>query len=235
MFTQSEHLYDLIYSQMKDYREESRAVAALVREQHPTAHSVLDVACGTGEHARWLRADAGFDVDGIDLDPAMIAIAARKNPEGAFATHDMRSFDLGRRYDAVLCLFSSIAYVLTIENLTRTLERFRDHIAENGVVIVEPWFGPGVLEHGRISVQTFEATDTKVVRMVHCEVIDRLSRLRFEYLVGNGDGIEHLSEVHDAGIFSVEEMLDCFDRAGLDVTHDPVGIFGRGLYIATRR
>lgn len=51
MFSASAELYDLIYSSFKDYPAETAQLAALIRAAHPVAHRILDVACGTAEHA----------------------------------------------------------------------------------------------------------------------------------------------------------------------------------------
>jgi hypothetical protein len=59
-----------------------------------------------------------------------------------------------------------------------------------------------------------------------------LSRLRFQYMIARKEGIEHVSEDHELALYSVEEMKTFFAEAGLSVKRDPVGIFGRGLYIA---
>src|SRR6476646_7835961 len=107
MFSASAEYYDLIYSAFKDYGGEVTQLAHLLRAANGTCRSVLDVGCGTGEHARRLI-DQGFEGDGIDLDPAFVAIARRKCPSGTFVEADMTDFQLPRRYDAVLCLFSSI-------------------------------------------------------------------------------------------------------------------------------
>jgi uncharacterized protein YndB with AHSA1/START domain len=144
----------------------------------------------------------------------------------------MTSFALPRRYDVILCLFSSIGYVRTLENVRRTLERFRAHLADGGIVLVEPWFAPGVLQPGRVSIHTAESPGVSVARMSHAEVEDRLSRLRFEYLIGRPAGIEHVVELHELGLFTTGEMLDCFRGAGLHATHDPKGLIGRGLFVA---
>jgi len=87
------------------------------------------VACGTAEHARLLGEVHGFEVDGIDLDPAMVAIARTRYPRGRFEVADMADFHLGRSYDAVLCLYSSIGYVATLPRLHRAVAYLREHIA----------------------------------------------------------------------------------------------------------
>ena len=54
MFSESAELYELIYSRFKDYAAEAERIATLIRRVHPSAQRILDVACGTGEHARLL-------------------------------------------------------------------------------------------------------------------------------------------------------------------------------------
>ncbi|HEU4564941.1 MAG TPA: class I SAM-dependent methyltransferase [Gemmatimonadaceae bacterium] len=232
MFSASAELYDLIYSGFKDYPAEAAQLATIIRRLHPAARTVLDVACGTGEHARLLAEEHGFEVDGLDLDAAFVEIARRKLQRGSVHHGDMTSFALPRRYDVILCLFSSIGYVRTLEKVRRTLERFREHLAGGGIVLVEPWFAPGVLEPGRVSIDTARSERVSVVRMAHTEVEGRLSRIRFEYLIGRPEGIEHAAELHELGLFTTEEMLDCFREAGLEAAHDPEGPSGRGLFIA---
>lgn len=232
MFTESAELYDIIYSGFKDYPAEARQIATIIRREQPAARRVLDVACGTGEHARILTEAHGFDVDGLDLDPAFVRIATAKLPRGCVYEADMTSFSLDRRYDVVMCLFSSIGYVLTLDKVRRTLERFRAHLAPGGVVLVEPWFAPGALQPGRTTLATAERADVTVARMSEIAIDGRLSRVRFEYLIGRGGRVQHAVEVHELGLFTPDELIDCFVRAGFAVGSDGVGLTGRGLYVA---
>jgi ubiquinone/menaquinone biosynthesis C-methylase UbiE len=231
MFTESAELYDLIYSQFKDYEEEAQTVASLLKSIHPGARTILDVACGTGEHGRLLSQQHGFAVDGIDVEPDFVEITRQKIPAGNFWSADMTDFDLGRRYDVVMCLFSSIGYARTSGNVHRALSCFRRHLNSDGVTVVEPWFGPGVLEPGKVYMQTVEADDLKVCRVAHTDVKGRISKHRFEYLVGRSSGITHMVEEHELGLFTVDEMTDAFRKAGLDVEYDAEGLTGRGLYV----
>jgi SAM-dependent methyltransferase len=232
MFSASAELYDLVYSGFKDYPAEVTELVAAIRRLHPRARTVLDVACGTGEHARLLSEAHGFDVDGLDLDPTFVRIARRKLPRGSVYQADMTSFELPQRYDVILCLFSSIGYVRTLENVRRTLDRLREHLADGGIALIEPWFAPGVLQSGHVSIKTAESESVSVARMSYMTVEDRLSRLRFEYLIGRPAGIEHAVEIHELGLFTTEELLECFRQAGLQATHDPKGLCGRRLFVA---
>jgi ubiquinone/menaquinone biosynthesis C-methylase UbiE len=229
MFSKTAEWYDLIYS-FKDYAKEARAIIDLLRSLHPTARTVLDVACGTGEHDRHLGSQ--YDVDGIDVEEAFMAIARRKNPTRNYVCADMIDFSLDRKYDVVLCLFSSIGYVKTIENVTKTLVCFKRHLNTGGVMVVEPWLVPEVWKVGQISVHTAERDGRHVVRMGYCGREGSISTLTFHYLIGMPDGVRYEVERHELGLFSRVEMLRVFEIAGLAVQYSEPGLCGRGLYVA---
>jgi len=233
MFDRSSHLYDLIYGEFKNYPDEVAKVAALLQAEAPAARTVLDVACGTGEHARLLTERWGYRVDGLDLEPGFVEIAAVKLPDAEVVQADMADFSIHRRYDVILCLFSSIGYMVTPERTAQALRRFRAHLAPGGLVVVEPWLAPDRLVSGRIYVKEARSEGVTVVRMTHTAVIGRLCRLRFEYMVGRPEsGIERFSEVHELGLLTTEELTNCFRDAGLAVRYDPIGLTDRGLFLA---
>lgn len=234
MFSASAEFYDLIYSTFKDYATEVAQLTSLLRRLNPACTTLLDVACGTGEHARLLSAQ-GFRVDGLDLDPAFLAIARRKNPDGRFFEADMSDFHLPHRYDAVLCLFSSIGYMKTLDRVTGALRCFREHLVPGGVVVVEPWFPPGGLDPARVATNVGEANGIRVSRTSRVVIDGRVSRLLFDYEITDAAGIRHASEVHELGQFTTEEQLQAFHQAGFDVEHDPKGLMDRGLFVAKPR
>lgn len=232
MFDHSAELYDLIYLAFKDYRSECAQVAQLLRGMNPQAISVLDVACGTGEHAR-LLAEAGFAADGLDINETFLRIARGKHPTGRFFRGDMCDFQLPQRYDVVICLFSSIGYVVTLERLAQAFRCFRQHLAPTGIVLIEPWFPPGVLDPNRTWRNSASAGELKVERVARITLEPRVSRLHFDYEITDGSGTHHTSEVHEMGLFTHEETLAAFTAARLVATYDPQGLTGRGLYVAT--
>jgi ubiquinone/menaquinone biosynthesis C-methylase UbiE len=75
MFALTAQYYDLIYT-FKNYGEEVTKIRAAIRKEHPAARSILDVACGTAEHAKLLSTELA--VDGIDLEPGSSKSPGRK-------------------------------------------------------------------------------------------------------------------------------------------------------------
>lgn len=234
MYSGSEKYYDDIYSAMgKDYAAEAYKVYQFVQKYKQSAgNTLLDVACGTGTHAGFLS--QYYEVTGTDLSNRMLKVARKKHPEIQFLVGDMRSLHLGRKFDAVTCLFSAIGYMKTKADLRKAVKSMSSHLLAGGVLLVEPWFSKEQWQVGRVSINRVEKPDIKVVRMALARKRGRVSVLEFQYLIGTSRGIEHLKEHLELGLFDHEEYLEAFTRAGLGVSHDPEGIFGRGLYIGTR-
>jgi SAM-dependent methyltransferase len=233
MFSEAPELYDLIYQSFKNYAAEASQIADLLATEAPGAKVVLDVGCGTGEHARYLLGEHGYQVHGIDLEPAFIELARAKVPQASFWHGDMADFALDTSYDAILCLFSSIGYLCSLDRVERAFTCFRKHLNPAGVVIVEPWFEPEAWRPGRTYLNTVEADDLRVVRLSHSGIRGCTSIVTFHYLIGSEEGIEHRTEHHELALFTRPEMMECFARAGFgDVSYDPKGLIGRGMYVA---
>src|ERR687886_1611570 len=125
MFARSARFYDAVYS-WKDYAGEAERIHELVQARKPGATSLLDVACGTGAHLAELR--GRYRCEGLDLDPDLLAVARERLPDVPLHEGDMRDFDLGRRFDAVTCLFSSIGYMQTVEELEGAVTAMARHL-----------------------------------------------------------------------------------------------------------
>lgn len=231
MFTHSAHLYDAVYS-FKDYVAESAKVHELIQDRSPGAATLLDVACGTGKHMEQLR--DWYEVEGIDLDPALLELARERLGDVPVHVADMTSFDLGRKFDAVTCLFSAIGYVGTVERLNEAIAAMAAHLKPGGVLMLEPWVGPDVWVPGRPHLLSVDEPELKIARMTMSGREGRLAIMDFSYLVGTPAGVQHFTERHEAALFTVDEYRHAFGLAGLAVEHDEQGLIGRGLYIGER-
>jgi SAM-dependent methyltransferase len=232
MFTQSAEIYDLIYS-WKDYTAEAEKVRAMIDTHKLSAgRALLDVACGTGRHLELLKPH--FDVEGLDLDDALLTVARRRIPGVTFHQGDMLSFALGRAFDAITCLFSSIGYMKTLDGLHQAVGTMAAHLERGGVLLVEPWFGPGVLTLGTGNLHCVTEGEVKVARISVMQVEGAISLLDFHHMVGTPEGVQYFSERHEMGLFTREQYEGAFAAASLDGVYDEQGISGRGLYLGVR-
>lgn len=234
MFTKSAQYYDELYAAAgKDYAAEATKVHRLIQKHAKSGgNSLLDVACGTGRHAGLLAEH--YRVEGLDLDPSILAVARRRHPHIRFHRGDMADFRLARRFDAVICLFSAIGYVRTRARLRRAVRTMAGHLRPGGVLLVEPWFAPGQWHAGRVTALQVDQPGLKIVRMSRAARKGSVSILEFEYLIGTSKGIEHASERHALGLFEQADYRHAFRSAGLKTVHDARGLDGRGLYIGVR-
>ena len=129
MYSEAAGFYDLIHdARDRDANAEAEVVINEVRLRNPQARTLLDVACGTGANLR--RFSESFEVVGLDASGEMLTIAREKYPQLDLVTADMRSFALGRRFDAIVSIFSGIGYLLEVADLTRAVATMAGHLTQ---------------------------------------------------------------------------------------------------------
>ena len=233
MFSQTARYYDTIYGSFKDYQAEAAKITAIIRRHlRSGGQRLLDVACGTGGHIAHLKEH--FEVQGLDMSGEFLEIAGQKHPDVVFHRADMVDFDLCDRFDVVTCLFSSIGYVKTLDNLARAVESMARHVLGGGLLIVEPWFTPDAWYTPSVHAMLVDEPELKIARVNTSFADGRLSYFDLHYLIGTLEGTEHFVERHELGLFETEEMRAALAGAGLDVTYDEEGLTGRGLFIGRR-
>jgi len=232
MYAQTAAYYDRIYA-FKDYAEEAATVGNVVKASgRSPGNRLLDVACGTGLHLEHLA--KAFEAEGLDLSEELLAFARQRNPALAFHVGDMRTFHLGASYDVVTCLFSSIGYMTTLEDLRRAIERMAAHLVPGGVLIVEPWITPEAWKPDSLHGLFIDEPHLKLARINTSQVVNGLSVFDLHHLIGTPDGVRHLVEHHEMGLWTVDEMTEAFEMATLETSYDPEGLTGRGLHIGVR-
>ena len=143
-----------------DRAEHATYIRSLLKKHHPKAKTVLELACGTGSILKQLQPH--YDVTGLELSDEMLAIARKKLPGVRLVKSDMRSFDLGERFDAVLCVYDSINHLTRFRDWEAVFRRAREHLNDRGVFVFDintvhrlassaggapmvQWFGDGSL------------------------------------------------------------------------------------------
>lgn len=229
----SAQIYDVLYGQMKDYEADVELLHTWVQAKNPGASSLLDVACGTGLHLE--RLQRYYDVEGVDLSEEMLEIATRRNSGVPLHLGDMRDFRLGRKFDAVTCLFSAIGYMPDADSLHRAVSNMAWHLNPGGVLIVEPWLDVAGWRDGHLDLMTYDGDDLKVARMSVGERVGNHVTLHFHHMVMTPEGVSYFEEQHATTLFGVEEYARAVAAADLSADFDPEGFIGRGMWFGVSR
>lgn len=129
--------YQRLYGH-RDHTEAASFVDALIKRLRPEAGSrLLDVACGTGRHAKHL-ASKGFRVTGFDLAAESIAEAQKAERPGLrFFRHDMRRpFGKGK-FDYVFNFFTSFGYFTSLSEHLAVIRNMKASLTRAGTLVLD--------------------------------------------------------------------------------------------------
>lgn len=171
----------------------------------PTFRRVLDVACGTGRHARAL-ARRGYEVTGIDRSEVALRVARAGAPGGArFLMMEMEALEeLHASFDLVLCLWQSFGYGDDEAN-ARVLRTMVDRVRRGGRVLLD------VYNRDALREGTEESTEERNGRTVH--TVRTLGDERYRVVVTYGGSSDR--DVFDWRVYRPAEMEVLLAACGL--------------------
>lgn len=169
---------------MKLYSDFAKYYDLVFPSRHETIHFLksefdsgilLDVACGSGEYSIAL-AEAGFQVEGLDIDQEMIRYAKEKIVNTdltiSFQESGMLEFVLKRQYDGIFCIGNSFVHLKDKTEMKQTLEMFYKGLQKGKKLVLqiinydkiptnEPFFLPTILQNNVSFMRSYEPLDEK--------------------------------------------------------------------------
>ncbi|MBT8216130.1 MAG: methyltransferase domain-containing protein [Acidimicrobiia bacterium] len=215
MYTELAGWFHLITAP-EDYAEEAGFYWATIRETaRRPVRSLLELGSGGGNNAFHLKQHC--DLTLVDLSPAMVELSREINPECHHHVGDMRTFDAGRRFDAVF-IHDAIGYLTSLDEVRAAVENAARHLELGGVMLVVPDhvvenFQDGV-EHGghtrdgrsvQYEERTWDPDPADSTYLTH--YVYRLSE--------HGEDVRTVEDTHVLGLFSRADWLEVIERAGL--------------------
>ncbi len=207
--------YDKIYEKL-DHKKESDFIKwAVDKYKTSKGNELLDVACGTGRHAYFLKNE--FKIMGVDISSEMLKIARKKLPDIYFTNEDMKKLDLGQKFDVIICMFSAMNYNTTLEELERTLNSFYNHLREGGVLIFDLGLNKENWIEGLVSVDTVVDENLELARICQSHLENGIFNSSFVFLVKENGNLDFAIDEHTLGVFEMEKVINLMKDTGFDV------------------
>ena len=224
VFDKYAEYYDLLYSD-KDYAKECDFVSAILEEHSPfRVETVLDVGCGTGNHAV-LLAKRGYSVTGVDRSPSMLRLGKSKaNQAGVkvdFHQGEILDFDLGVSYHSAICMFTVLGYLTTNSDVMQGLRNIRRHIDPGGLFICDLWNGLAVVRTlPEVRVRRIAKQRRRILRIAEPEIewARHICWVNYRLLVTeDGRVLDEVEERHGIRFFFPQELTHYLESAGFEV------------------
>lgn len=204
VFDKYSEYYNILYND-KDYASEASFIDSIIKKYLPSAKSVLNLGCGTGNHDFFL-AQKGYEITGIDCSESNIKKANLKlvNIDEFkncldFRKGDVRTYRANKTYDVVISLFHVISYQTTNDDLSKTFETARAHLGKDGLFIFDCWYGPAVLtKRPEIRIKRADDNNISIIRIAEPDLFPNENRVDVNYhLVIKDKKTERVSEINE--------------------------------------
>jgi SAM-dependent methyltransferase len=229
--------YDLLYRD-KAYAAEAAHLDQLIREQSPSAKTLLELGCGTGGHALRLAAH-GYTIHGIDVSETMLAVArTHQTATLRFSLGDARTVRLGTTFDTVISVFHVMSYQTTNADLAAAFATARAHLAIGGAFVFDCWYGPAVLtDRPAVRVRTIEDDKIVVTRIAEPAMHAAENLVDVNYHVFLRDKLtsetSELRETHRMRYLFSPEVELSLERAGFELVRAAEWLTNQPLSYAT--
>ncbi|MGI4791171.1 MAG: class I SAM-dependent DNA methyltransferase [Janthinobacterium lividum] len=210
--------YDTLMSAVP-YRFWMDYLAKVWRKHGQQPKTILDLACGTGTMSR-LLVTRGFVPTGVDLSAGMLEVARSQAQEAGltipFIQQDAADLDLSEaRFDAAICLFDSLNYILEPERLQSAFARVCAHLEPGGSFFFD------VNTEYALAEGMFNQSCTRRDEPLHYrwrsryDPETRLCTIRMNFSFDEGEGVRRtFTEVHRQRAYSKEELTQWLRDAG---------------------
>lgn len=199
--------YDLF--EFSDYEKQGKFISSLIKKNFGqntgSPVKILDLACGTGEHIKILKKE--YETEGIDLNEGMLKVAKNKNPGAKIAKGDLCNLILKNgHYDAIICLSSSIQYILKDETLKKTFGTIHSALRPGGLFIFDLAYCKDNWQEGYVGIRTAVKDNLQIAEIFKSRSKDNISYYNPLYLINDNGKVDFFIDEHKIYLYTIKEI-----------------------------
>ena len=188
--------------------------------------SILELCCGTGRLTLPIAKD-GYNISGVDNTTSMLEQAKVKASKGGleveFIQSDIRTLDLGKKYDLIFIPFNSIHHLYKTEDLFKSLTVVKRHLKEGGLFLLD-CFNPNfqfIVEGQKRAKKiaeyiTNDGREISIKQTMRFENTTQINRIEWHFHInGEFDSTQNL----DMRLFFPQELNSYLEWSSFNILH----------------
>ncbi len=199
-----------------DYVQWADYIEAVFARHQATPSRVVDLACGTGSMALELRKRA-YLASGADNCREMLDVAQEKTRRSGhsveFFHRNLLDLTGLPRFEAALCLYDSMNYLMTIEDVARALEEVHTILPPQGIFIFDVCTETNSLRYFRKLTDRDRGDGFTYVRESFYRNGIQFNRFKIRFTRTD----EAVEEVHRQRIYALPEMQAALEQSPFSI------------------
>ncbi len=200
-----------------DYRRWADYVEKLFAFYDFRPKRVLDIACGTGS-TTILLAEKGYVMSGTDRAAEMLFWAREKAERRGVHLNlwqqDMRELTVAQPYDAALCLYDSINYIITAEEMERVFAKVSEALVPRGMFIFDVTTEYNIVQHFHRKTFAESYKDFSYIWRNMYIPSERVCKTVLTFFLPEDDAYHKYEELHMQKIYSVAQIKKLLEQTG---------------------
>ncbi|MBP1683081.1 MAG: SAM-dependent methyltransferase [Ignavibacteriaceae bacterium] len=219
--------YLKVYSH-RNQTEAERLVELIAKFWNLKANSsVLDMACGAGRHAL-IFAKFGYKVTAVDLSQRLISEAKKnaeqENIEIEFVLSDILDFEISKKFDLAVNLFTSIGYFEKDNENFAVIKKANDLLNHGGYFVLD-YFNKDFLLKNLIPTTILSENGLKITQNRSIEGARVVKKITID---NSGSSEEFYESVR---VYSYDEISKYVEDAGFNIVKQYGDYFGNNYEV----
>ena len=196
-----------------DYETCAHYVSRIIDQWNPSAEKLMDIACGTGNFLNQSRRYSN-NISGFDFCHNSILQARKKSLDILLWVGDIRNFAIKNPVDVVVCLYDSINYVMSLNEISEILRCTYNALNNNGLFIFDICTENNSIKYFHDFFDQNSGPDYSYTRHSLYDKTNKIHSNLFKINFHNADVI--FVEEHRQRIYYIKDLLDIINISPFD-------------------